>query len=70
MKITEGFNGAELEQGVLGALFRAFTARREVRQDDLHIALENIVPLSITMREQIKQLERWAFNRALKAGNP
>jgi len=70
VKITEGFNGAELEQGVLGALFRAFTANREVRQEDLHIALENIVPLSITMKEQIKQLERWAFNRALKAGNP
>jgi len=68
VKITEGFNGAELEQGVIGALFRAFTANREVQHNDLVIALENIVPLSTTMKEQIKQLERWAFNRALKAG--
>jgi len=70
VKITEGFNGAELEQGVLGALFRAFTANREVQHNDLLISLENIVPLSTTMKEQIKQLERWAFNRALKAGEP
>lgn len=68
VKITEGFNGAELEQGVLGALFRAFTADREVQHNDLVISLENIVPLSTTMKEQIRQLERWAFNRALKAG--
>jgi SpoVK/Ycf46/Vps4 family AAA+-type ATPase len=68
MKVTEGFNGAELEQGVLGALFRAFTAGREVQHNDLFISLENIVPLSTTMKEQIKKLERWAFNRALRAG--
>ncbi len=68
VKVTEGFNGAEIEQGVLGAVFRAFSEQREVTQNDLYIALENIVPLSTTMKEQIKTLERWAFNRALKAG--
>jgi hypothetical protein len=26
------------------------------------------VPLSTTMKEEIKKLERWAFNRAIKAG--
>lgn len=68
VKITEGFNGAEMEQGVLSALFRAFSSNREVTQTDLYISLEGIVPLSTTMKEQIKLLERWAFNRALKAG--
>lgn len=69
VKVTEGFNGAEIEQGVMAALFRAFSERREVSQTDLFIALENIVPLSTTMKEQIKTLERWAFNRALRAGS-
>ncbi len=68
VKCSEGFNGAEIEQGVLGALFRAFTQKREIKHDDLFIALESIVPLSTTMKEQIKQLERWAFNRAQRAG--
>jgi SpoVK/Ycf46/Vps4 family AAA+-type ATPase len=68
VKLTEGFNGAEIEQGVLGALFRAFTQHRQVEHNDLFIALESIVPLSATMKEQIKALERWAFNRAVRAG--
>jgi SpoVK/Ycf46/Vps4 family AAA+-type ATPase len=68
VKITEGFNGAEIEQGVVAALFRAFSEKREITQSDLHIALESIVPLSTTMKEQIKVLERWAFNRAVRAG--
>jgi len=68
VKITQGFNGAEIEQGVLGALFRAFSDNRILKYEDLHIALEAIVPLSTTMQEQIKKLERWAFNRAMRAG--
>lgn len=68
VKITEGFNGAEIEQGVVGALFRAFSEKREISQNDMHISLESIVPLSTTMKEQIKVLERWAFNRAVRAG--
>ncbi len=68
VKITEGFNGAEIEQGVIGALFRAFSDQREITQNDLYISLESLVPLSTTMKEEIKKLERWAFNRAMKAG--
>ncbi|MGO9116575.1 MAG: AAA family ATPase [Desulfomonilaceae bacterium] len=68
VKVTEGFNGAEIEQGVISALFRAFSDQREMEQNDLYIALEGIVPLSTTMKEDIKKLERWAFNRAIKAG--
>ncbi|MFH1118115.1 MAG: AAA family ATPase [Pseudomonadota bacterium] len=68
VKATEGFNGAEIEQGVLGALFRAFTQKREMTNNDFSIALESIVPLSITMKEKIKTLERWAHNRAVRAG--
>lgn len=68
VKITQGFNGAEIEQGVTGAVFRAFTQNRKVTQSDLYVALEGIVPLSTTMQEQIKRLERWAHNRAVRAG--
>jgi SpoVK/Ycf46/Vps4 family AAA+-type ATPase len=68
VKITNGFNGAEIEVGVASALFRAYSANRDVKQEDLYICLESIVPLSTTMQEQIKTLERWAHNRALKAG--
>jgi SpoVK/Ycf46/Vps4 family AAA+-type ATPase len=68
VKITGGFNGAEIEVGVSSALFRAYSQQRDVKQEDLYVALDSIVPLSTTMQEQIKALERWAHNRAVKAG--
>jgi hypothetical protein len=55
--------------GVTAAIFRAYTKDRPVNQSDLYVALEAIVPLSTTMQEQIKKLERWAHNRAQKAGS-
>ena len=68
VKITQGFNGAEIEMGVTAAIFRGYTQSRAINQSDLYVALESIVPLSTTMQEQIKKLERWAHNRALRAG--
>ena len=68
VKITEGFNGAEIEQGIIAGIFRAFSEQREITPHDIHVALESIVPLSTTMKEEIKKLERWAFNRAVRAG--
>jgi vesicle-fusing ATPase len=67
VKVTEGFNGAEIEQAVNGAMIEAFNARRALNEHDIIIAAGNIVPLSTTMREEIGRMERWAYNRAIPA---
>ena len=67
VKITEGFNGAEIEQAVNGAMLDAFNSGRPVNEQDLVISAGNMVPLSTTMREEIGRMERWAFNRAIAA---
>jgi ATP-dependent 26S proteasome regulatory subunit len=67
VKVTEGFNGAEIEQAVNGAMIEAFNGGRSLNEQDLVIAAGNIVPLSITMREEIGRMERWAYNRAIPA---
>jgi SpoVK/Ycf46/Vps4 family AAA+-type ATPase len=67
VKITEGFNGAEIEQVVNGAMIEAFDAGRPITEQDIVIAAGNTVPLSITMREEIGRMERWAYNRAIPA---
>jgi SpoVK/Ycf46/Vps4 family AAA+-type ATPase len=67
VKITEGFNGAEIEQAVNGAMIEAFNAGRSLNEQDIVISAGNIVPLSITMREEIGRMERWAYNRAIPA---
>jgi SpoVK/Ycf46/Vps4 family AAA+-type ATPase len=67
VKVTEGFNGAEIEQAVNGAMIEAFNAGRAVNEHDIVISAGNIVPLATTMREEIGRMERWAYNRAVPA---
>lgn len=67
IKVTEGFNGAEIEQAVNGAMIEAFNSGRPINEQDIVIAAGNIVPLSTTMREEIGRMERWAYNRAIPA---
>jgi SpoVK/Ycf46/Vps4 family AAA+-type ATPase len=66
-KVTEGFNGAEIEQAVNGAMIEAFHEGRALTEQDIVIAAGNIVPLSITMKEEIGRMERWAYHRAIPA---
>jgi SpoVK/Ycf46/Vps4 family AAA+-type ATPase len=67
VKVTEGFNGAEIEQAVNGAMIEAFNSGRPINEQDIVISAGNIVPLSTTMREEIGRMERWAYNRAIPA---
>jgi ABC-type dipeptide/oligopeptide/nickel transport system ATPase component len=64
---TKGFSGAEIEQAVLSAAFEALTEQRPMIQQDLMAAISRTVPLSVTMAEQIKKIEAWAFKRAVPA---
>lgn len=64
---TEGLNGAEIEQGVIAAIFEATSNKVELSEHILANSLRNIVPLSRTMRERIQKIEAWARDRAMKA---
>lgn len=66
-KNTEGLSGSEIEQAVVAGLFESFSKKKELDDNELIIAASSIVPLSITMREEISALERWAADRAVKA---
>jgi len=67
VKVTEGFNGAEIEQTVNGAMIEAFHSKQSLSEQDIVIAAGNIVPLATTMREEIGRIERWAYKRAVPA---
>jgi hypothetical protein len=64
---TRGFSGSEIEQAVLAGSFDALSERRPLTQQDLMAAISRTVPLSVTMAEQIKKIEAWAFKRAVPA---
>jgi SpoVK/Ycf46/Vps4 family AAA+-type ATPase len=64
---AERLTGAELEQAVIGALFRAFEQSRELEEEDLANALHETVALYDTYEERIKELRDWARVRARPA---
>ncbi|MHB8836536.1 MAG: AAA family ATPase [Candidatus Methylomirabilia bacterium] len=64
---TRGFSGAEIEQAVLSAAFEALSESRPLSHQDVLAAIGRTVPMSVTMAEQIKKIESWAFKRAVPA---
>ena len=64
---SERYSGAELEQVVVGAMFKSYADGREVDTDDLINSVREIVPLAVTMDDQLKDLRDWARSRARRA---
>ncbi len=67
---TVGYSGAEIEQVVVAALFKAFgDGPREVTTEDMVAVILESIPLSVTMREGIERLREWAETRARPASS-
>jgi vesicle-fusing ATPase len=66
---SKGFSGAEIEQAVASARFEALAEQREMTEKDIMEAIGQTVPISVTMAEQIKKIEAWAFKRAVPASS-
>lgn len=67
--LSRGFSGAEIEQAVIGGLFRAYSESREVIQEDFEAETKASVPLSKTMSEEIESLRVWASTRTRPASD-
>jgi hypothetical protein len=67
IEATVDFSGAELEQAVVAALYDAFDTGNDLSTEGLLHTLKDIVPLAITMREQIESMREWARTRARMA---
>jgi hypothetical protein len=66
---TDGWNGAEIEQAIESACIQALADNRMFTTKDVLDHAQNIVPLSQTMSEQIKELRDWAWDRAIFASS-
>lgn len=66
----EGFSGAEIEQGLIDALYDAFDRARPLVTGDVLQAFAATVPLSRTMPEAIAGLRQWARDKARPASLP
>jgi len=64
---TKDWNAAEIEQAVVSARIDAASAGRALATADILVQCRSVVPLSQTMREQIKFIRDWAWDRATPA---
>ena len=55
----QGFTGAEIEKVIKESLF-----------DGIQVAMKSVVPISITMKEQVHNIREWAKTRATLANTP
>ncbi|MEZ4866836.1 MAG: AAA family ATPase [Caldilineaceae bacterium] len=64
---SDGLSGAEIEQAVIAGLYEAFDQNRALAMSDLLDVLQDTVPLSRMMEEEIEGLRAWAQQRARPA---
>jgi len=64
---SEGYSGAEIEQGVIAALNAAFSAGGELTTEGITAALKASPPLSVTMADRVEELREWAKGRCAPA---
>jgi AAA+ superfamily predicted ATPase len=63
----EHWSGAEIEQMVSSALFRAYAESQELTAEHLRAAARELVPLATLYEEQIQALRQWGQTRARRA---
>ena len=71
-KETNKYTGAEIEQIVISAIRKAYVRMKknnnkkyEISIEDLKAAQESVIPVAISSRETINELEDWVKGRAL-----
>jgi ATP-dependent 26S proteasome regulatory subunit len=67
---TWGFSGAEIEKVVKSAVEFAFFSKVKLNATHLLDAARKIVPVSVTMKQQIDALRQWAVGRTIPADEP
>ncbi len=65
VQLSHGFSGAEIEQAIISGLYTAFSKDLKLSHDILVRELKLTCPLSITMKEKVENLRRWAHGRTV-----
>jgi SpoVK/Ycf46/Vps4 family AAA+-type ATPase len=64
---ANGYSGAEIDAAVQGALYAAYSGKKDLTTQLILDALAETVPLSTTRAEEIGSLREWASTRAVAA---
>ncbi len=64
---SAGFSGAEIEQAIISALYRATSKKESISTAHILEQLQSTKPLAVIKREQIAALRQWAKQRTVPA---
>ena len=65
---SQGFSGSEIEQAVISALYDCYEDdKADLTTERVQKSLEEIIPLSYTMKEMIDNMRDWSRSRARRA---
>jgi SpoVK/Ycf46/Vps4 family AAA+-type ATPase len=67
VEASEGFSGAEIEQGIVACLYAAHAMQRQPDTAQLLAEYRRSRPLSVLMAEQLQELRGWAAARTVSA---
>ena len=62
---TIGFSGAEIEQAIISALYRASNKNEEISTGHITEQIKSTKPLSVLKKEEICSLREWAKERTI-----
>lgn len=65
VEATVGFSGAEIEQALISALYRATSEKEEISTKHIIEEIESTKPLSVLKREEVTALRDWAKERTI-----
>jgi len=65
--VTVGFSGAEIEQAIIAALYRASTEKEVISTKHIIEQIKSTKPLSVLKKETISALRAWAKERTIPA---
>nr|YP_009297413.1 hypothetical protein Eryt_089 [Erythrotrichia carnea]AOM66756.1 hypothetical protein Eryt_089 [Erythrotrichia carnea] len=58
--LSADFSGAEIEQSIVEAMYKAFSEKREFMTSDIVEAIKEIVPLAHTHADALHSIQNWA----------
>ena len=65
--LTDGFSGAEIEQGIVSSLYAAHALGQQPEHSHIAVELRKTRPLSVIMAERVAALRAWARGRTVPA---
>ena len=65
--VTVDFSGAEIEQAIIAALYRASTEKEVISTKHIIEQIKSTKPLSVLKKEEISALRAWAKDRTIPA---